>query len=198
MKPLTSALVFLLSLSYPFIFFFGSGHIEFRNLLLFFAVPLLLRFFSLKKPDLKSLLLLLLGGLGFAILHIQNNPQLFMFTPVLINLALLWTFGSSLFTDLCLVERFARMQSKDLSLEQVTYCKMVNLLWCGLFIFNGSVALYLALINDLVLWTLYNGILGYVIIGLFGGGEFIYRHWRFRQYTGSITDPFFKKIFPER
>ncbi|MDX2471969.1 MAG: hypothetical protein QNL04_15470 [SAR324 cluster bacterium] len=198
MKQLGALTVFLLSLSYPFIFYFGREHFEFRSLLIFFAIPLLFRFVGLKKPSLKSLLILLLILLVFGFLHIQNNPQFFMFTPVLINLGLLWTFGSSLFTETCLVERFARMQSPELSLEQLAYCKRVNVLWCGIFIFNGSVALYIALINDLFLWTLYNGILGYVVIGLFGGAEYIYRHWRFRHYTGSITDPFFKKIFPEK
>jgi uncharacterized membrane protein len=141
-----------------------------------------------------SLLVLLFVILVF----LKDDIQYFMFTPVLINLGLLVIFGGSLFSSRCFVERLALLQAKELSAEELLYCRQVNYLWCLIFLINASVAGYLAWSDNLVLWTLYNGLLGYLLVGTFYGLELVYRHWRFRHYTGSLSDPLFKKFFPPK
>jgi len=198
MRQILAAIITLITIGYPFIFFFGLPHFELRTILLVLAVPLLLRFFTYKKHGIKGWLIPLIALLFFLIVLLKDSPQFFMLTPVLINLGLLTVFGGSLFTSQPLVERFARMQTQDLTTEELLYCRRINWLWCIFFLINGSIAGYLAWINDLALWTLYNGMIGYLAIGIFFGLELLYRHWRFRHYTGSWTDPFFKKLFPPK
>jgi len=129
---------------------------------------------------------------------IWNDPIGLLIAPSLINLALLATFGSSLWTDTPMVERFARSQIEDLSDAEVRYCRRVTQVWCGFFIANGSTALYLALIRDIESWTLFTGLISYVLIGTLFGLEYVYRHWRFRRYLGAFTDPLLKWFFPPR
>ncbi len=97
-----------------------------------------------------------------------------------------------------MVERFARSQVDDLSLAEVHYCRRVTQVWCGFFFANGSTALYLALVRDIESWTLFTGLISYVLIGTLFGCEYIYRQWRFRRYLGAFTDPLLKWFFPPR
>ena len=191
-------LVTLVTVSYPFILFFGLSYYEFRTILIFLVVPLLFRFLFLKKYRLMTVVVSLLVLLFVILIFLKDDIQYFMFTPVLINLGLLSIFGGSLFSARCFVERLALLQAKELSTEELLYCRQVNYLWCLIFLINASVAGYLAWSDNLVLWTLYNGLLGYLLVGTFYGLELVYRHWRFRHYTGSLSDPFFKKFFPPK
>ena len=198
MKQLLGFLITIVTIAYPLIFFFGLSHFNFRTLLFAIAIPLLLRFFIFGRHNLKALVF---GGIAlivFALLLIQNDPRYFMLTPVAVNLGLLWTFGASLFTEQCFVERLARMQAKELSPPEISYCKVVNGLWCLFFIINATLASYIVWIDDMELWALYNGLLAYAGVGVFFTLEYLYRHWRFRRYFGAWTDPMLKKIFPEQ
>jgi uncharacterized membrane protein len=127
---------------------------------------------------------------------IWNDPMGLLIGPALINVALLATFGSSLWTGRPMVERFARSQIEDLSDAEVGYCRRVTQVWCGFFIINGSIVLYLAAIRDIERWTLFTGLISYGLIGALFGAEYIYRHWRFRRYLGAFTDPVLMWFFP--
>ncbi len=127
---------------------------------------------------------------------IWNDPMGLLITPTLINAALLATFGTSLWAERPIVERFARLQAKDLSDAEVRYCRRVTKVWCGFFVANGSTALYLALARDVETWALFTGLISYLLIGMLFGGEYIYRHWRFRRFVGGFADPLLKWFFP--
>lgn len=127
---------------------------------------------------------------------IWNDPMGLLITPTLINAALLATFGTSLWAERPIVERFARLQAKDLSDAEVRYCRRVTKVWCGFFVANGSIALYLALARDVETWALFTGLISYLLIGMLFGGEYIYRHWRFRRFVGGFADPLLKWFFP--
>jgi uncharacterized membrane protein len=127
---------------------------------------------------------------------IWNDPMGLLVAPVLINLALLATFGSSLFSGRPMVERFARLHVGTLSDPEVRYCRTVTRIWCGFFVANGAIALYLALAGSLEAWALYTGLISYILIGTLLGTEYIYRHWRFRRFTGGFADPVLKRFFP--
>ncbi|STQ08598.1 Predicted membrane protein [Enterobacter cloacae] len=47
--------------------------------------------------------------------------------------------------------------------------------WCGFFIGNGAVALFTVLYADLRLWTLWNGMLSYILMGTLMAGEWLVR-----------------------
>jgi uncharacterized membrane protein len=129
---------------------------------------------------------------------IWNDPMGLLLAPTLINAALLLSFGSSLWGERPIVERFARLQAEDLSPAEVHYCRSVTKLWCGFFVANGSVALFLALARDIESWALFTGLISYILIGTLFGGEYLYRHWRFRRFVGGFADPLLKVIFPPR
>ncbi|MGM8891995.1 Clp protease, partial [Psychrobacter sp. 1Y1] len=103
----------------------------------------------------------------------ENNWLLFY--PVVINLTMLGLFGYSLKHGPSMIERLARLKEPDLPDEAIGYLNSVTLIWCGLFIFNGSMALYTALYTSIETWTLYNGLIAYLLIGSLLGGEWLYR-----------------------
>ena len=55
-----------------------------------------------------------------------------------------------------------------------------------------------SLAASLEVWTLYTGLVSYLLIGTLFAIEFVYRHWRFRRYLGAPTDALLRRIFPPR
>ena len=122
--------------------------------------------------------------------------NLLLMVPALMNGVLLVSFGRTLVYPPTVIERIAGTMTKDLSRNEVLYCKNVTMVWCLFFTLNGSMALLLAFFSSLEVWTLYNGVIAYVLMGLLFLVEFIYRHWRFRRYVGTPLDPLLRRIFP--
>ncbi|MET0389210.1 MAG: hypothetical protein ABW321_24775 [Polyangiales bacterium] len=117
--------------------------------------------------------------------------------PVVINTALFSVFFGSLgreHTPIC--ERFARMQVKDLTPEEVVYCRQITKLWSGFFVLNGGIALGLAAAGALDLWTLYTGLISYILIGIVAGSEYTVRKYRFGRYGDGLHDRLLRAILP--
>jgi uncharacterized membrane protein len=95
--------------------------------------------------------------------------------PVLVNAGMLELFAWSLHSPPSLVERLARLQHPDLPPEGVRYTKRVTLVWCLFFIINGGIALITALWGSMAVWTLYNGLIAYLLMGILFAGEYIVR-----------------------
>jgi uncharacterized membrane protein len=115
--------------------------------------------------------------------------------PILINTALFVQFVTSL-RGTPLVERFARMQSPTLSAEQVAYCRSVTKVWCAFFVLNASLSGALAVWAPLAWWTLYNGLLAYLLMGVLGASEYVVRKFRFREYGNGLHDRLIARVFP--
>ena len=103
------------------------------------------------------------------------------FYPVLVNAVLLATFGGSLFSKPGgIVYDFANLGDSTLRYGAhrnaiMRYCRKVTMVWCAFFVLNGSAALVTALFMPVEFWTLYNGFLTYMLIGLLFALEFIVR-----------------------
>lgn len=97
--------------------------------------------------------------------------------PVAVNIALLCVFAFSVLTGHPIVETFARLalKGKPLPPEAVRYTRKVTWVWILFFLLNGSIAAFTAVKTDAELWTLWNGCLSYVGIGLVAGGEYLVR-----------------------
>ena len=130
-----------------------------------------------------------------ALAALLDDARFVFALPVLINLALLAQFASSL-RSTPLVERFARMQQPSLSPAQVVYCRRVTQVWCGFFVFNACISGALALFAPLAAWTLYNGLIAYVLMGAVGGVEYVVRKFRFREYGSGLHDRLLARLFP--
>lgn len=191
----------LLGIAYPILIFLSLTWLEPREVAFVVLSLAALRLLSLRRGAAVAFAkevwipVALVGvvALGTAI---WNDPMGLLITPTLINAALLATFGTSLWAERPIVERFARLQAKDLSDAEVRYCRRVTKVWCGFFVANGSTALYLALARDVETWALFTGLISYLLVGMLFGGEYIYRHWRFRRFVGGFADPLLKWFFP--
>ncbi len=76
-----------------------------------------------------------------------------------------------------MIERFARFHNKNLSSNAVKYTRKVTIIWCIFFVINGLIALYTAFYASLEIWTLYNGLISYVLMGSLFVIEYIVRYF---------------------
>ena len=116
--------------------------------------------------------------INFAVLGIAalfNKFQFLLYYPVATNLLFLIFFGYSLYQPQNIIEKFARLKDDNLPVSAINYTRKVTICWCLFFILNGSIALVTCLINDMYWWTMYNGLISYILIGLLMGVEWIVR-----------------------
>ncbi|MFL0796654.1 MAG: hypothetical protein K6L73_04100 [Cellvibrionaceae bacterium] len=102
------------------------------------------------------------------------------FYPVAINLTLLCIFALSLIKPPSVIERIARLKEPNLPETGVQYTRKVTGIWCVFFTLNGTAALYSTTLS-LEAWTLYNGLISYILMGILLGGEMLYRKIRIQQ-----------------
>lgn len=150
---------------------------------IFALIPLLL-LFALRRRNSSSPwsvgYLLVLPGLAL-ISVLLDRQRLLLAAPVIINIAFLVVFGSSLLAGrVPMVERFARVMDADFPSNRVSYCRTVTMIWCAFFIINGSVALWLSVYGSLAAWALYTGVIAYGLMGLLFAAEYTVRRIRFR------------------
>jgi uncharacterized membrane protein len=171
---LWNVLTAALTLLYPLAIWLGHGQLEPRWL----ACVLLLAAAS-RLPALRinaAARWTVAGALLLVALAVWSNVLLpLKLYPVLVNMAFLAAFGYSLTTPVSMVERLARLREPDLPPEGVAYTRRVTQAWCVFFVFNGSVALATALWASEALWSLYNGVIAYGLMGLMFGGELLLR-----------------------
>lgn len=102
------------------------------------------------------------------------------FYPVIVNVSLLIFFTYTLFTENSFAFRMACIADKKLATNPVKdsikkYCDKVTFAWCIFFVFNALVALYTSIACSTKIWSIYNGLISYILIGLFFAIEFIIR-----------------------
>ncbi|MES2091247.1 MAG: hypothetical protein V4532_14890 [Pseudomonadota bacterium] len=95
--------------------------------------------------------------------------------PVGVNGFMLLVFGASLVRPPSAVERLARLREPNLPPQAVAYTRKVTQVWCVFFAVNGMVALATALWASDALWTLYNGLVAYVLMGALAAVEWLVR-----------------------
>lgn len=125
-----------------------------------------------------------------------NEARTFLFVPALINAVMLLVFARTLVHGPSMIETIARLRHPELPAARSPYLRMLTWLWCGFFAINLTISLLLALGSTLEAWTLYNGLLTYVLMGLLLGGERVYRYWRFHDDPAEPVDPLFRWLFP--
>jgi uncharacterized membrane protein len=106
---------------------------------------------------------------------LSGSPNFLLYYPVAMNAAMLVLFVASLRYPPTVIERLARLHQPDLPPSGVLWTHKVTVVWCLFFVFNGAAALATILSGDLALWTLYNGIISYIAMGVLMAGEFVAR-----------------------
>ncbi|WP_031434722.1 COG4648 family protein [Methylomarinum vadi] len=109
--------------------------------------------------------------------------------PVFIQLMLMYFFGRTLLKDKgpSFIESFVRLEFPEFPPGVSEYCRQLTILWTGFFAFNAAMCIGLAVWGTDFWWTLFNGVVIYLLIGLLMIGEYIYRHFRFPELW--IPDP---------
>jgi len=172
-----------LAATYPILVYLALDHVPIAAmglLLLGLAVvrAVLVRSATHAAPaTLVALVVMVLAG-GYTTL--TQSEMGIRFYPVLMNLAFLGVFTASLWSRRPMIERFARLVHADLSVEAVRYLRNVTRLWCVFFLVNASIALYTAIWASWSVWSLYNGLVSYILIAALLLGEYVAR----RRLTG--------------
>ncbi|WP_051231438.1 COG4648 family protein [Stutzerimonas azotifigens] len=173
-RRLTGAALLAAGLAYPFAVYFGAAALSPRVFALLLGALWLARaLLGVRSPGGRWAAL---AALGFCLaLGLADDPTLLRGYPVAISLALLGLFAASLVSGTPVVERLARLQEPELSPAAVRYTRKVTWLWVGFFAFNAVVAGALALWAPLAWWTLYTGLIAYLLMGLLFAGEWLVR-----------------------
>lgn len=118
--------------------------------------------------------LMFAGGLYSAI---TQNPVSVFFYPLVINLALFFTFAVSLTTDETIIQKIARKRHGILDEDTKSYTRTLTKVWTVFIAFNTVVTAYTIWLQDLEIWSLYNGLISYLTIGILATGEIVFRHF---------------------
>ncbi|UAA05038.1 hypothetical protein KZ661_01390 [Klebsiella quasipneumoniae] len=177
--PVVPLLTGILLLAWPFIIWFGLAHNSLQGLLPLMALMLFLRFRQTRRrAGALSVVTQIVAVSGMTLCiasYLLKTHQLLLFYPVVVNSVMLTVFGGSLWSTMPIIERLARLREPDLPERAVRYTRRVTQIWCAFFIINGGIALFTALYGDLSLWTAWNGMISYLLMGTLMAGEWLVR-----------------------
>lgn len=163
-----------LTLLYPLAIWLGHDRIEPRWL-----AALLLLTAATRLPTLRlnpAARWSAAGALLLVALAVASNAVLpLKLYPVLVNAAMLAAFGATLVSGPSMIERLARLREPALPPAAVHYTRRVTQAWCLFFVINGAIALGTALFASEAVWSLYNGVIAYLLMGAMFGGEYLLR-----------------------
>ncbi len=172
------AIIGIATVTYPFIVYTSLNQIGPASLSIVLFCLLLARVVlrgEYDKPE-QFAQLGLVGSL--CLLAAWRDSELILrYYPVAMSLAFSLFFAISLRAETTLVERFARMFVDDIEQHQRDYMRGLTVLWSLLLLFNAAIAAYTACCLSLAHWTLYNGLLAYLLFGVFTLAELINRHF---------------------
>jgi len=194
-------IIAVVGLAYPLLIYAGLVLLGPRTLAAVAAVVLLAHAASgwrrWRRDDLaRAAVPVLLVAVVLAVAAAIDDGRIFLFVPALVNGAMLIAFARTLVRGPSIVETFARLRHPELLPGRAPYLRAVTAVWCGFFAVNIAVSLVLAVHGSLATWTLYNGLIAYLIVGLLLGAERVYRYWRFRGSYGDLLDPVLRRVLP--
>jgi len=184
MRRVSSCLAIAITVFFPIALWLGESRFAPRHLALCLLLAVVVRLMTSTPSGINFF-----AGGGAALLALLTlwfEAQPLRFYPALVNGGLLLAFAYSLFFPPSAIERLARRRERDFPPAAVAYTRRVTQMWCGFFAVNGAVACYTALFASLENWTLYNGFVAYLVMGLLLAGEYCVR-CVFRRRHASIA-----------
>jgi uncharacterized membrane protein len=95
-----------------------------------------------------------------------------------------------------LIEHFARMVKADLSVDELAHCRRWTKVWGFYLLALAAFGLVLARFATLEIWTIYVGLVSYVLVGALFAVEYLVRKIAFRDYGRNPIDWLLGKMFP--
>ncbi len=171
-KRVATLLLAVLGVAYPVLVYFGLSVFSPQIILIGLLIVVLLRAasFALQKRY---------GAAGLAVLvavivaagGIASELVAIRFYPVIVSLTMGTVFTVTLFTERPMVERLARLKMPDLDAYSIAYTRKLTKVWIGFFAANAIIAGWTAHYASMEIWTLYNGLISYILMGLLFVGE---------------------------
>ncbi len=144
-------------------------------LIAFFLRILILRKWKtqLEKTTLAAACIMLIASI---IGIIFNEYSLIKLHPILMSISFCAVFTASLGKGkMPIVEAIARIQEPNLPSHAIGYTRNVTKVWIAFFVLNGLISFYTYRYSSMDVWTLYNGLISYVLMGVLFGVEFLVR-----------------------
>lgn len=166
------------TVAYPFWVWYSLDHFQPRSVALVLAGLFLLRLSRRRFRQqafgawfwvLPACALFLLAA------ALANQAGWLLAYPVFVSLAFFAVFAFSLSHPPTIVERLARLEDPGLPPKGVAYTRKVTWVWCGFFLANAVVSLVTVWHGDRWLWSLYNGFIFYLLMGLLMAAEMLVR-----------------------
>jgi uncharacterized membrane protein len=167
----------LVALAYPFLVYFGLRLASPAALGVVLLAVLGLRFVIDRQDRARrSFAPVFWIAAGGALLLLALSPLAGLKSyPILVSLAFAGLFAHSLWQPPTVIERIARLRRPNLPAAAIPYLRKVTMAWLAFFIANATISTATALSGDLELWTLYNGFISYVIMGVLFVSEWVVR-----------------------
>jgi uncharacterized membrane protein len=176
-KALKAAGITGLILAYPFLSAYLATHGFAGLVLILFASLTVWRGIRIKKTFWR------LACLGFAVLLLAGayfaNTYAIWLIPSLVYAWLTLLFGHTLRHPPSLCERLVRLQFPEFKPGIAEYLREVTWVWTLFFAVNVPVCALLPWLAGPQIWSLYTGLLVYLLMGVLVTGEWLYRQRRF-------------------
>jgi len=157
------------------------------------TIPILL---SAKQEQRRAALQLPAIALVFALLGwVLDDGTWLLVLPSATQAAFGLTFLRSL-AGTPLIEHFARMVKAELGAGEQAHCRRWTKIWGVYLIALAALGLVLAGVASLKWWTIYVGIVSYVLVGVLFAVEYVVRKIAFRDYGRNPLDWLLRRLFP--
>lgn len=123
------------------------------------------------------------AALGVAALALFDGLVAIKAYPVLISLGLAAVFAYTLAYPPSAIERIARLSAGVLDARAIAYTRNVTVVWLVFFLVNAGISLWTSA-QSLEIWTLYNGLISYLVVATLFMAEYAIRI-RLRRPAGS-------------
>lgn len=184
-----------LTVAYPFFVFFALVQCNaspriISLALLVVCVIQFVAFTTKRKNPGQSMLPVILRSAGAAMVIIlvllTNSEWSVRLYPVVVSLSLLSAFVITLFRPPAMILRFALLQKPSLKDSDEypaveSYCIKVTVIWCCFFVLNALIAMWTTFFASSFVWSIYNGFVSYILIGVLLVGEYIYRRVKLKK-----------------
>jgi uncharacterized membrane protein len=109
------------------------------------------------------------------VIALVNKASWLLAYPAFVSLVFFTVFAASLVYPPTVVERLARLEDPHLPPKGISYTRKVTQVWCVFFLANAAISLVTIWYGDPWLWSLYNGGIFYVLMGLLMAAEMVIR-----------------------
>ena len=166
-----------LGLAYPFAVSFSLGRLPAGALVLAALALVAGRLWALRRTTSAHALMpaLVIVFAATAGLGLVDSRVAALAYPVLMSLGMAGAFGLSLLWPPSLVECFAALTEPAPSLAARAYMRKVSLVWSLFLGANAALSAFTAYLGDMAVWTLYNGLVSYLLMGTLFAVEYALR-----------------------